>query len=423
LRIKLNKPETKALRNILTSDGEIERERVHVLPWGRGVGKSWFIRLLWWLLISRWDGRIRPGARSPGIRIVVAMPSYRQAKAVHFREILTELYGEWKHLGGTLNRSTLEISFPGGSSIRWVTAENPVGARGLRCDVAFFDEADDIPIDMYDAVCVPWFTEPHSFNVRVLCGTPMRGRGGLLYREYDAAKRGVDGYYAVHATYLDAPSHANIERAERARENMPDAWFRREYLCDFDAAEGLVYPEFSREKHIVPWDKSKRPNEWICGADFGSGVPSCYLAIAYDGVKCHVVREVYKAGMRDEELASIARTWSNDFPRAKWYADYAWPNTMDYVRRHGGINMVNADKSVEDGILTVGSWIHRDRLLIDPSCKNLIEEIQQYRWTTVRNQDGLFKDKPDKKKDHAVDALRYAIFTRFGRPPAMRIEL
>jgi hypothetical protein len=408
---------------ILDRNGEIERDRVLVLPWGRGVGKSWFIRRLWWLFIARWDGFVRPGAKQPGIRLVVLMPSYRNARQVHFRDILSELYGEWAFLGGTLNRTTLEMSFPGGSSIRWVTAENPAGALGIRCDVAFFDECDDIPLEMHDAVCVPWFTEPHSFNVRVLCGTPRMGRSGLLYREYDAALRGVDGYHAVHATYLDAPGHASVARAESARARMPESWFRREYLCDFDSAEGLVYPEFDRVKHVVEWDKTRRPEEWIVGADFGNAVPSAYVAMAYDGHNIHVVKEFYKIGCGDEELAMVAREWEQLFPRAKWFADYAWPNTLAYVRSNSGVKMSNADKSVEDGILTVGSWFKQGRVLVDPSCKNMIAELQRYRWTSARNSDGQFKDKPDKKNDHAVDALRYAIFTRFGRPRAVRIEL
>ena len=30
-------------------------------PWGRGVGKSWFMRRLWYLSVAEHDGKIREG--------------------------------------------------------------------------------------------------------------------------------------------------------------------------------------------------------------------------------------------------------------------------------------------------------------------------------------------------------------------------
>jgi len=423
MQLALNRPQRTALAKILRNGSEPIRDTVLVLPWGRGVGKSFFVRKLWWLLVARWDGVVRPGATQPGVRIVMLMPSYRQARAVHFRDILSELYGDWAFLGGVLNRSSLEMSFPGGSTIRWVTAENPAGARGIRCDIAFVDECDDVPIEMYDAVCVPWLTEHHSFNIRVLCGTPRMGRSGLLWREYDAALSGVDGAHAVHATYLDALEHVKLENVERHKATMPEAWFRREYLCDFDSAEGLVYPEFKPLEHIKPYPDGRKPQLWLMGVDFGTAVATCYLAIAYDGINCHVVDEVYEIGLSNEQMVEKAVVWSRKYPNGKWMADYSWPTTLDYVRRNARIQMREADKSVADGILTVGSWFKQDRLLIDPRCKNLIKELGSYRWTSVQRDDGRFQDKPVKKNDHAVDALRYALHTQFGTPSRSRVEL
>ena len=35
------------------------------IGWGRGSGKSWFLRLLWYLMVAEWDHRLRPGDVAP----------------------------------------------------------------------------------------------------------------------------------------------------------------------------------------------------------------------------------------------------------------------------------------------------------------------------------------------------------------------
>jgi phage terminase large subunit-like protein len=56
------------------------------------------------------------------------------------------------------------------------------------------------------------------------------------------------------------------------------------------------------------------------------------------------------------------------------------------------------------------------RLRISPKCVNLIWELKRYRWMTYTNKKLAFErnayEEPNKKDDHACDALRYAIMTR-----------
>ncbi len=62
------------------------------------------------------------------------------------------------------------------------------------------------------------------------------------------------------------------------------------------------------------------------------------------------------------------------------------------------------------------------RLQITPNCVNLIRELKLYRWMTYTNKKLAFErnpyEEPNKKDDHAADALRYAIMTR----PDLRAE-
>ena len=51
-------------------------------------------------------------------------------------------------------------------------------------------------------------------------------------------------------------------------------------------------------------------------------------------------------------------------------------------------------------------------LRICKCCVNLIKEIEGYVWDEKSIRSGV--DKPMKQRDHAIDALRYVLFTHFG---------
>lgn len=74
---------------------------------------------------------------------------------------------------------------------------------------------------------------------------------------------------------------------------------------------------------------------------------------------------------------------------------------QEYVKL--GLNLMDADNTVEAGIHAVYQRMVSGRLKIFSSCRNLISELRIYR----RNDDG----KIIKENDHAMDALRYLIMT------------
>ena len=61
----------------------------------------------------------------------------------------------------------------------------------------------------------------------------------------------------------------------------------------------------------------------------------------------------------------------------------------------------------KDGIRIVYNLIGSRKLKIHSSCNRLIEEIESYVWDVKQQERG--EDKPLKRNDHAVDALRYVM--------------
>jgi len=76
-----------------------------------------------------------------------------------------------------------------------------------------------------------------------------------------------------------------------------------------------------------------------------------------------------------------------------------------------------AKNDIIDGVRFVGSLFTQGDLIIckGPSgrdCANLIKEIEGYVWDISSIKRGI--DKPLKQRDHAIDALRYALYSHFG---------
>lgn len=77
-----------------------------------------------------------------------------------------------------------------------------------------------------------------------------------------------------------------------------------------------------------------------------------------------------------------------------------------YMLRQGGINAVAAKKGA-DSVLNGITWLNGYKLVIDVRQQEFINEIQQYHWQ--EDKDGNVLEKPVKKNDHLLDALRYAV--------------
>ena len=71
-----------------------------------------------------------------------------------------------------------------------------------------------------------------------------------------------------------------------------------------------------------------------------------------------------------------------------------------------------------DGIQTVSTFLSQGDLIICESCMNLMQEFESYVWDEKAVKRG--EDKPLKQRDHALDALRYALFTHFGKRHSLK---
>jgi hypothetical protein len=364
------------------------------------------------------------------------MPTFKHCVDVHSALLEAELDAEWAPLGGKLNRNRWRVEFPGGSWIQFFGAREANSARGLRCDIVCADECDDIDPSVLDSVVKPWFSEPWSFKILMFGGTPRRGRHGILYKTHKLALDGTENHRTRHATWRDAPGQVDADYVRQVQQTTPPEVFAREWECDFDAAEGLVYNLFMERFHVrKPLADLDAFTSFIVGVDHGYEDPAVFLVVGLQGsgrdTSCHVVEEYYRSKMTITDLGDAAMKIKEKYRNPIFYADPSRPDmNVEYKKR--GIRITNANNAIDDGVATVldllrirdmgGQKESREEasLYVSPACPNTIREMGLYRRRRdPRDVERVMDDTLD-RDNHAMDALRYAVFTHLGKPKPVR---
>lgn len=175
-------------------------------------------------------------------------------------------------------------------------------------------------------------------------------------------------------------------------------------------AEGVIYDSFSEENHVIEEEDLLPFEDYkgiIVGADSNYPSPRAALIIGIRGDGIDIIDEFYKTNSHVEELSE----WIADFYRKSSrfmdiYHDPSDASAINKLSLTAGCSCTKADNTVIGGISEVSRYFNNNTIRINKKCVNLIKELLSYRWET--NKEG---DKPLKENDHAVDALRYGLYT------------
>lgn len=150
------------------------------------------------------------------------------------------------------------------------------------------------------------------------------------------------------------------------------------------------------------------------GADWGfSNDPSTLVSlfIDHDQGRIYIDHEAYQVGCEIDDLPTL---WDNLDPnhpyvarKAHIRADSNRPDTISYMRRHGYPNVTRATKgpnSIHDGIEFLKSY----EIVIHPRCIHTAKEFQYYSYE-VDELTQQVTSKLSQKKNHVIDAARYAV--------------
>jgi phage terminase large subunit len=282
-----------------------------------------------------------------------------------------------------------------GNLVEFISVDQPQKIRGRKRNVVFINEANELSYEDF-----------FQLNVRttdkIIIDYNPSDEFHWIYEKLEPRE---DADFFI-TTYIDNPflEKELVYEIERLAEADENHW--RVY--------GLGLRGISRDTIYTHWklcDDLPLRGELFMGCDFGYNVQTALVLCELFEGRIYVKEMLYETRLTTNDLVErfrdigVSRT-------IEIYCDNAEPKTIEELKR-AGYNAWEADKDVTEGIRKVKSY----PLFFTSDSANLIKEAKSYKWKTdvngrpVKDKD---RDEPVKFMDHAMDAMRYAVFTRLA---------
>ena len=221
-----------------------------------------------------------------------------------------------------------------------------------------------------------------------------------------------------NALYLHFTMNDNASLSEDIKnryENMYTGVFYRRYILGlWVRAEGLVYPMFDRDKHVI----SNMPvfnarHRYFVAIDYGTVNPFAAGLYDYDpvGQTATKIKELYYRGgsakrVDNEAYYKMLKKLIGDYPIECIIIDPSAAAMVETILKYGEYDVRKAINDVLNGIQTVTKYLNAGVLKFHSSCKSTFLEFDAYSWKEDTSVDAVIKE-----NDHAMDELRYFCYT------------
>lgn len=399
-------------------------------PWQRDLLRSTAPRIL--LNCCRQAGKsttvaalaLHTALFRPESLILLLSRSQRQSselfrKVVAFHQVVES---DAAQIATVAARSALRLEWTNGSRIVSLPGhEGTIRSYSGVC-LLVIDEAARVSTDLYRAVR-PMLAV--SGGRLILLSTPF-GRRGFFYHAW--ADQATDWLrFEVHGEQIPRIRQAFLDEELRT---LGRSWFNQEYACSFEAAEGLVYPDFARciaktlpeelREKVTEWEKPSTvkpsrlpldspalllspPMRLVGGIDFGFRNP---FAAVWGVLDRRDVLWIF--GEHYERQAPLNQHAARLSRSVTWYADPAGANEIAELRC-GGFVVRKGNNALQSGIAAVTARIQTGRLrVLADACPHLLAEARLYRYPSHTDR-GVDPEKPIDEHNHALAALRYLV--------------
>lgn len=304
-------------------------------------------------------------------------------------------------------RGPSRVVMPWGGEVWCLSAAHPESLLGRAVDWLIMAEAAHLRPDVFERYLRPRLS---TSGGRLVIPTTPRGLN-WVHEAFQHGARGQPDWESFRFATWDNPL-VSPEEIASARQVLPPETFDEQYGGAFTTVHGLVYREFTRQRHVA--DTAPAPGAIVYKAiDGGYTSPTCCLWAAQDNDnRLLVLREHYLAGATAEAHACAIHAIDAELESMGLQRGPAWIDPSSKPLRTElaklGVSAGIARNDVLAGIQCVRMLMaplqQPPRLVIDPRCVNLVRELEGYRWQdTSRPGERV----PFKHDDHAVDALRY----------------
>lgn len=329
-----------------------------------------------------------------------SMPHLQRGAIRDFKAIMnTE--GIWED--DRWNETQHTYTFANGSLLEFFSADNAGKVHGSARDRLFLNEAQNISHDIARQLFVRTrgqivcdYNPTHSF---------------WLNEIYEARENCI----TIHSTYKDNEFLTPEQVAEIESNRTDRNWWKVYGEGQVGTLDGLIYtfnlvdslPEVTEMDHLVE----------IQGMDFGfTNDPTARVQVVADPRKkilwvrqrCYRTQMLNRHIVEDMEQDGVGR-------RTEVYADCAEPKSIAEIKE-AGFNVIPCDKDApvkSDKLKFQLQWMQGWELNVTRDSLDLIFELRNYTWD--KDRDGNPLNQPIDKFNHLLDALRYAVWTRFAQ--------
>ncbi len=387
----------------------------------RGGGKSWAMRMKLILLALNYEG----------IQILLLRRTLSELRENHLLPMLSLLSGIAKY-----SSTEKEFRFPNGSRIKLGYCESVndvLQFQGQAYEVIGLEEATHFTEFQFLALTESnrasgFMKKKFVPRMYFTCNPGGVGHEWVKRRFIDRDYRGNEkesDYLFIKSLVFDNEyiMKTNPEYVDTLL-NLPETRRNAMLYGDWNAFEGMFFPEFDPKKHIVYGD-IRIPDGAIRfrALDYGLDMTAClWCAVAPDG-KITVYRELYEKNLLLSEAAQkiIALTEKGEKIRYTVASPDLWnrrqesgKSGFDIMSENGLRQMIKADNSRISGWRVVREYLKSGeftspKLVISSNCQNLIRSIPLLRFDERIREDA--SDSPH-EITHAPEALRYALMSR-----------
>ena len=300
---------------------------------------------------------------------------------------------------GTHNKAENTFIY-GQHTVEFLSVDEPQKIRGRKRNIAFLNEANELNIEDFRQINM------RCTDFLILDFNP----SDPVHWIYDEIipREDCDTWIT---TYKDNKflSKDLVFEIERMREKDPDYW--RVY----GEGQKAVYSarQIFNNWNFIPYDEFPEFDpaaEAVIGLDFGfSNDESAATLIFKKNDKLFIHELLYKKGMTNSDLVEYFKKLG--YEDVLFYADAAEPKSIEQIKRDGLLikPAIKGQGSINAGI----SLLKEFDIYVSKESKNIIKEYNNYYWEELK--DGTIVNKPKDKFNHAMDSIRYGVYSQYGK--------
>lgn len=328
-----------------------------------------------------------------------SFPHLRRGVMKDFAEIMDN-EGLTENRDFRFNKSEYKYEFPNGSVVEFFSVDNWGKVKGSRRDILFINECNRISYETYRQLAV------RTTETIFLDWNP----DAEFWYEENIKNR--ENTVEIHSTYKDNPHLGEVQIKEIEANRHNEQWWRVYGLGLTGHIEGTIYRPFIQIDEL-PDARSRMRHCY--GLDFGySNDPTALLDVYIDEAakKIYVDELIYESGLLNSDIARLMAE-AGISKTTEIFADAAEPKSVDEIGRK--VYRYNVKPAYKNDMLSQIQFLQQFEIYVTSRSLNVIKESRQYKWKEDR--DGNAVNEPIDAFNHAMDALRYAVFTSLRKFP------